>query len=138
MLLVIDSWVLHQAARGNTNAIQLLYDIYKKCHKICIDNSNKIMTEYRDVPEGPGGFVSWWLRTISPRKIIKIRIKVRCQNILGHRKDMKFVYVSLNQSSADTIVSEDHHFLNNSDKLLKKGIRLLSLDDALDICQVQS
>jgi len=76
-------------------------------------------------------FISEWLTLISSRKTVKIKIKKTCKNILNCKRDMKFVYICLNHSSDNLIVSEDHHFVNNGDKLLKKGIRLLSIDEAL-------
>jgi len=130
MKVVVDTWVLHQASKGNHDAIEVLDKIYKNCHKVCYDEENKILTEHKSVP---GLFVAKWLTLIITRKKIKIKIKKRCKNILGHRKDMKFVYVCLNSSNLNVIISEDHHFINNSDKLLKKGIQLLSLKDALNI-----
>lgn len=47
---------------------------------------------------------------------------------------MKFVYVCLNCRWVKIIVSEEHHFVKNRDKLLKKGIELLGLNEAIEVC----
>jgi hypothetical protein len=112
---VVDTWVLHRAYEGKQEAIELLFGIYRKHHKVFVDKNGKILTEYRSVPG----------------RIVKIKIRKRCRNILNCRKDMKFVYVCLNCQRVKKIISEDYHFVKNSDKLLKKGIKLLGLDEAL-------
>jgi hypothetical protein len=125
---VVDTWVLHRAYEGKQEAIELLFGIYRKHHKVFVDKNGKILTEYRSVP---GVFASKWLTLTSSRRIVKIKIRKRCRNILNCRKDMKFVYVCLNCQRVKKIISEDYHFVKNSDKLLKKGIKLLGLDEAL-------
>jgi len=126
---VVDTWVLYKAHEGKHEAIELLFNIYSKYHKVFVDKNGKILTEYRSVP---GVFISRWLTLISSRRILKVKIKKRCKNILNCRKDMKFVYVCLNCQRVKMIISEDYHFVRNSDKLLKKGIELLGLNEALE------
>lgn len=133
--IVIDTWVLHEASEGNPCAIELLNSIYHKCHRITVDRNNKILTEYRSVP---GQFIARWLTLISSRKIIKTKIRKRCKNILSCRRDMKFVYACLNCSDTRVIVSEEYHFVSHRDKLAKKGIKLLDMEEALGICSQQS
>ena len=132
MIIVLDTWVLRRAAEGHRDAIEVLHKIYQNCHKICYDDQNKIIKEHRSVQNQ---FVSQWLKLIYSRKKIKVKIRKTCGNILGHKKDMKFVYACLNypNKSERYIISEDHHFVINRDKLLKKGICLLSLQEALQI-----
>lgn len=135
MQIVVDTWVLYKASEGNQCAIELLNNIYHKCHRITVDTKNEILTEYRSVP---GQFIARWLTLISSRKIIKTRSRKRCKNILDCHKDMKFVYVCLNCSTARIIISEEHHFVAHRDELLKKGIRLLSMNEGLGISRQQS
>ena len=130
---VIDTWVLYRARDGERKAIELLWNINEKCHKVSIDKIGEILKEYRSVP---GVFISRWLQVVSLRKIVKVNIRKRCKNLLNHKKDMKFVYVCLNCSSAKSIISEEYHFVNNRDELLKKGIRVLSLDEALEVSKL--
>lgn len=140
MKLIVDTTILCRASEGNRAAIELLKNIYDKCHRVCVDvqiqNKSKILTEYRSVS---GSFVSQWLMLIYSRKIRKIRIKKTCKNFLKCKRDMKFVYVCLNSQSVSTIISEDYHFVNNADELLKRGIKLYNLEDALEeFCKKQS
>ena len=130
MNFVVDTWALYRAYEGKHEAITLLFRIYSKYHKVFVDKNGKILTEYRSVP---GVFISRWLTLISSRSIVKIKTKKRCKNILNCRKDMKFVYVCLNRKRVRMIVSEEYHFAKNRDKLLKKGIELLGLNEALAI-----
>ena len=130
MNFVVDTWALYRAYEGKHEAITLLFRIYSKYHKVFVDKNGKILTEYRSVP---GVFISRWLTLISSRSIVKIKTKKRCKNILNCRKDMKFVYVCLNCKRVRMIVSEEYHFAKNRDKLLKKGIELLGLNEALAI-----
>ena len=131
MNFVVDTWVLYRASERKREAIELLFNIYRKYHKVFVDKNGKILKEYRTVP---GVFISKWLTHISSRSLIKIRIKKRCKNILNCRRDMKFVYVCLNCRRVEIIVSEEHHFVKNRGKLLKKGIELQSLNEALEVC----
>ena len=132
MNFVVDTWVLHRADENQINAIDFL-NSFKKGHKIFIDknsgdNKSKILTEYRSVH---GLFISQWLKSVLPKRIIKVVIKKRCKNFLKCKRDMKFVYVCLNSKKVNRIVSEDHDFSNNSDSLLAKGINLLDIENAL-------
>jgi arginyl-tRNA--protein-N-Asp/Glu arginylyltransferase len=132
---VVDTWVLHKASEGNNEAINVLYNIATKYHKVFVDKAGEILKEYRSVNNS---FVSRWLILISSRGIIKVAIKKRCKNILGCRRDMKFVYVCINCNSVRTIVSEDYHFTKNSSKLLKIGIKLLTLVEAAEVSAKQN
>jgi hypothetical protein len=132
---VVDTWVLYKAHEQNREAILVLANIYKKCHKVFVDNEGEILTEYRSIKGDT--FITKWLTLVVARRVIKIMIKKRCKNILNHRKDMKFVYVCLNCRVVKSIVSEDYHFVKNSAKLLKKRITLLSLNDALELAKRQ-
>lgn len=135
MNFVVDTWVLHKASEGNNEAINVLHNIATKHHKVFVDKNGKILKEYRSVNNF---FVSKWLSLIYSRGIIKVTIKKRCKNILGCRRDMKFVYVCINCNSVRTIVSEDHHFIRNSSKLLKMGIKLLTLAEAAKVSARQN
>lgn len=127
MNFVVDTWVLYRANEKNKVAIKFLYT-FKKGHNVFVDKKGEILKEYKSVH---GLLVSQWLKQVLSKRIVKVKIKKRCKNILGCKKDMKFVYVCLNSSKVDTIVSEDHHFSNNSNSLLAKGINLLDIENAL-------
>jgi hypothetical protein len=136
--LVIDSWVVGRALEGNKKAEELLNRIYDHCHKICVDKSGNILKEYRGLVDGcdenTSGrqFVTRWFTVVSQRKIRKVEISEKCGRILDDRRDMKFVYVCLNEDAIVFIVSEEYHFVNGRDRLKNRGIELLSLDDALN------
>lgn len=130
MNFVVDTWVLYEANKRKREAIDFLYNLYKNFHKIFVDSDGKILTEYRSVP---GVFISQWLTLMSSRRIVKVKIKKRCKNILNCKKDMIFVYVCLNCRWVKIIVSEEHHFIKNSSKLQKIGIRLLCINKALEV-----
>jgi len=132
---VVDTSVLYTASEGKHEAINFLRNVYLKCHRVYVDSNGKILTEYRSVH---GVFISQWLKLVSTRRIQKVKIKKRCENILCCKRDMVFVYVCLNCRWVKIIVSEDHHFTKNSGKLLRRGIRLFCLNDALEASKQQN
>lgn len=135
MNFVVDTWVLFEAKERNSDAVSFLFVISSNDHKIFVDKDGQILKEYKGVNDI---FVYRWLTAVISRGIIKVKIRKKCKNILNHRKDMKFVYVYLSCRRVKTIVSEDYHFTKNRDKLLKKGITLLGLTDALVLSKKRS
>lgn len=120
--------MLCQAREGNKGAAIFLNNIIENKHKVFVDSAGKIIKEYETAK---CTIVRQWLKTIGSKGLVKVKCKKTCKNFLNCTRDMKFVYVCLNNSAVRDIVSEDYHFVKGRALLLKRGIMQHPLEKAL-------
>ena len=126
----MDTWVIGRANEKSRCAIEVMNNIYIKKHMIYVDkekNGSRIIKEYETIVNGYIVSKKWLQLMRSRNQIKKIKIKIKCKTFLKDKRDMKFIYVCDN-SDCKQIITEDSHFIDQEDLLLKKGIKLLNLE----------
>lgn len=136
MRLVVDTCVLKRAseASGETvnNAVVLLDKIYRKCDTVVVDkiqSGSRILKEYRSQAQG---YASQWLSLMATRrrKLLKTPIRSPAPSTKLDKYDKKFVAACTNSGST-IIITEDSGFFRSSSHLMKVGIKVLSIEEAL-------
>lgn len=134
--VTLDTWVLCRASEGSVKAAELLKLVYEHCHTIMLDKPhNRIAKEYR--AKANDRFVSEWLTETLRRshKVHKVDTESCPAGTFGSipdRFDVKFAK-ACSLSSDKLLVTEDCGYCIPAARscLVRNGIRVLSLDDAL-------